>query len=947
MAALRYLAPVALLLLAPLAKAEGTAQSSPAPTWAFEESDIPVDREFRFGVLDNGMRYVLRENGTPEGTILVRLHIGSGSLDETESERGLAHFLEHMAFNGSTRIPEGEMVKLLEREGLAFGADTNASTSFESTVYKLNLPRNDPELLDTALMLMRETASELTIAPEAVERERGVVLAERRDRRNFAYRELEDQFAFHSPGARYVERLPAGTQEVLEQASAQDLQEFYRRTYVPANAVVIVVGDLPLDQTEEKVRRWFADWRGGPDPMEPEAGPVDINRAGETDIYIDPALPERVTVTRLGPWEQRPDNVANRQQALLRKVGYDVVNRRLQRLARQENAPFKGAGYGTGDVFEDARATNLIVDSADGEWRRGLLVAGTELRRVLAYGFSDAEVAEQVAQLRKSIQNAARASDTRNNGALVDALIALVEEEQIPSTPQSALERFEAFAGQITPQSVLAALRADAVPLDNPLIRLEGRQAPQGGADALHAAWQDVTQAEIAPPDVSQAAEFAYQDFGPPGAIMSDTVDPQFGFRLIRFANGVMLNLKKTDIARDRVSFRLTLDGGDLLQTHESPLRTALTSSLPNGGLGAHSQDDLASILAGRNVRFAIASTDEGFRMSGSTTPEDLDLQMKLLAAALTDPGYRPEGVEQFRRLIANFFARLDATPASALGNQLGGILSDNDPRFTLQPQEAYDALTFDQLRGDISDRLLHGAIELALVGDFDEQAAIDAVAGTLGALPRRETRFRPYTEQRQRSFTAARGPRTLTHDGEPDQALVYLTWPTSDDSDLAETLKLGLLARIVRLELQEKLREELGEAYSPSASSSPSKVWPGYGTFAITTQVDQKQVIPVRAAIHRMLDELRSQPVDPDKLDRARQPLLEDYDNLLKTLGGWMSLVDRAQSESDRLHRYSDAPGIIQQITRQEILATAQMYLAPAEAVELLVLPANGDAAE
>ncbi|MDY7099066.1 MAG: insulinase family protein, partial [Pseudomonadota bacterium] len=190
------------------------------PTWAFEASDIPVDKGYTFGQLPNGMRYILRQNGTPEGTAMVRMRIDSGSLDETDTERGLSHYLEHMAFNGSKGIPEGEMIKLLEREGLAFGADTNASTGFEAITYMLNLPRNDEELLDTALMLMRETASELLIEEDAVERERGVILAERRDRRNFAQRAQEDSFEFFAPGARFVDRLPIGTLEVLENATA-------------------------------------------------------------------------------------------------------------------------------------------------------------------------------------------------------------------------------------------------------------------------------------------------------------------------------------------------------------------------------------------------------------------------------------------------------------------------------------------------------------------------------------------------------------------------------------------------------------------------------------------------------------------------------------------------------------------------------------------------------
>ncbi len=237
--------------------------ASGEPVWYFEQSDVPVDQGYTFGRLDNGMRYILRQNATPEGTAMVRMRIDSGSLDETETERGLSHFLEHMAFNGSKGIPEGEMIKLLEREGLAFGADTNASTGFDAITYMLNLPRNDEALLDTALMLMRETASELTIAPDAVDRERGVVLAERRDRANYAQRAQEDNFRFIAPGARFADRLPIGTLEVLQTGSAKDLRGLYQRSYTPANTVLVIVGDYPVGVMEANLESALCRLDGG------------------------------------------------------------------------------------------------------------------------------------------------------------------------------------------------------------------------------------------------------------------------------------------------------------------------------------------------------------------------------------------------------------------------------------------------------------------------------------------------------------------------------------------------------------------------------------------------------------------------------------------------------------------------------------------------------------
>jgi zinc protease len=891
------------------------------------------------------MRYVIRQNATPAGTAVVRLEIGSGSLSETDAERGYAHFVEHMAFNGSTSVPEGEMVKLLERNGLAFGADTNASTGFEQTLYKLDLPRNDPALLDTALMLMRETASELTMSPEAVERERGVVLSEMRDRNTYDLRNYVARSQFLTPGAHYTSRLPIGTAEAINAATSQSLKAFWSREYVPANAAVVVIGDFDPALVEQAIQRHFASWKPAPLPTEPDPGPVDPASKGRTDIYIDPALSERITIARNGPWLGVPDSIAERRRNLLREIGYAIVNRRLERVSRGDNPPFRSAGFGTGDVFKVGRTTRLIVDTGEGEWRSGLLAATREYRRALAFGFTPAELAEQVSNIRAASRNAAASAATRSNNALFNAVLELLRDEIVPSTPQSSLERLEAFIPAITPDAVMGAMKKNAVLLDDPLIRFEGRLAPNGGAEALRAAWNEASGQKLEAEAEQQTRLFAYTDFGKPGTVAFDQRESRLGIRLVTFANGVRLNLKSTRLQADRVRVSVSVDGGQMLNTAKSPLATAMTATLPVGGLGKHTADELESILAGRSVGFDIDDEGDAFVMDAATTTDDLELQLQLLAAGLTDPGYRPQGESQYRRNIANFFASKDATPQSVLANALGGILSDGDPRFTLQPLEDYRALSFEKLRQSIGDRLQHGAVEIALVGDFDEDHAIALVAKTFGALAPREPAFRPYDAERLRAFTAKRGQRVIRHKGVADQALLRLSWPTRDDSDQTETLQLGLLEKVVRIELLDSLREALGKAYSPSASSNVSRVYKGYGTFDIAVSVNVTDVGQTREVIAQTIRSLAEAPVSNDILQRARQPMLESYDNALKTNEGWMGLVDRAQSEAFRIDRYLTARDKLAAITASDLQALVRRYLTPAGAVEALVLPEGVEA--
>jgi zinc protease len=941
---MRRLTPL-LVLLALLSacapQAERLASAArPRPVWGFLQSDIPPEPEYRFNRLPNGLRYIIRRNATPKGTAMVRLEIAAGSLDESPAERGFAHFVEHMAFNGSTNVPEGEMVRLLERNGLAFGADTNASTGFEATTYMLDLPRADPKLLDVALMLMRETASELTITPEAVARERGVILAELRDRNTWQMRNGMNQAKFLHPLALYPDRFPIGVAETINGATADALRAFWRREYVPEHATVIVIGDFDPAVVEKAIVARFGSWQPQPFAEQPGPGPVDTQSAGRTEIYIDPALSERVTASRHGKWVDGPDTAAQRRENLLRQIGYAIVNRRFLRIVRQPDPPFRGAGFGTGDVFRTGRTTNLIVDTIDGRWRRGLIAAGIEYRRALQYGFTAGEVAEQVANIRTSSQDAAASAETRSNGTLMGAVFDLLRNDIVPGSPQGSLQRLEAFIPQITPEAVHEAMKREAVPLKAPLLRFHGRREPQGGAEAIRAAWDEAMRAPLTRGAEITSSGFAYNDFGPPGTVTSDVVEPALGIRQVRFANGVRLNLKKTDIETDKVVVQVSVDGGDMLNTRENPLATQMVSTLPVGGLGKHSQDELQSILAGHTVSAGLSSTPETFVASAHTTPRDLQLQLEVMTAFITDPGYRPEGEIQYRLNINNFFAQQRATPNSALTNAIGGILSDNDPRFTLQPVEAYRKLTFAQLRQDMADRLTHGAIEIGIVGDINEAQAIDFVARAFGALPPREADFRPYTAERTRGFTKNRRPRVIRHTGAPDQALLRLTWPTRDDSDPAESLKLELLERIMRIELTETLREKLGKAYSPGAASTLSRFWRGYGVFGIAASIDVHEVSATRAAIAETVAELRAAPVSDDVLQRARAPMVEAIDNGLKSNGGWMSLVDRAQTEPEEIERYLNARERLQVITAADVQAMALRYLEPGQDVEVLVLP-------
>ncbi|MCC7266243.1 MAG: insulinase family protein, partial [Caulobacteraceae bacterium] len=371
----------------PFAKAPSTAPAKlEQGEWPQAKSDVAPDPQVRFGALPNGMRYAIMKNATPPQQGSLRLRFDAGSLMETDAQQGLAHFLEHMAFNGSKNVPEGEMIKTLERLGLSFGADTNASTDFQQTIYKLDLPRTDAESLDTSLMLMRETAGELLIDPAAVDRERGVVLSEERARATPSYRVYKDRLEFLLKGQLPPARLPIGKVEVLKSAPAAQIQEFYRRYYRPERAVLVVAGDIDVDAVEAKIKARFSDWTAqGPSGGVPDLGRVE-RRKPQARLVVEAGAPPSLQLAWVGPPKTAPDTLAKRREDLVTALGFAVLNRRFSAMARAADPPFLGAGAFEGDEYKAAHVVMVTVNVQQDRWRPALEAVDREQRRIIQHG---------------------------------------------------------------------------------------------------------------------------------------------------------------------------------------------------------------------------------------------------------------------------------------------------------------------------------------------------------------------------------------------------------------------------------------------------------------------------------------------------------------------------------------------------------------------------------
>lgn len=943
---MRVLAPLPLLALTLpcVAQAEtGAEQEQPAAAnaWGNAIYDIAPDGRVEYGVLDNGLRYAILQNERPEETVVIRFGFDVGWVDEEDDELGLAHFIEHMAFNGSTNIPEGEMIKLLEREGLAFGADTNASTGFEDTIYRLDLPRNDPELLDTALMLMRETASELTIAEDAVDRERGVIQSETRTRNNYSIRRLRDYLQFIAPETRYSARFRAeGTVENIDAAPAQRLRDLYARYYRPDNAALVIVGDVDPALVREKLVETFADWEALPDAIERvEGGMIDLDRGTAAANFVDPDVEHIVVIDRFAPYDRRESRQADFRRSLLSSLGRAMVNRRLEKIANAPDAPIISGGISSGDFFDLYDQSTMTVQAKEGEWETALQIGEQEWRRAIEHGFTDAELAEQVANFTRVYRTAAEQQDTRRSASLAGGILSTAKTGRLFVTPQTNWQLFQDMIGEVTPEAVAQVFREDYA-LSAPLVHVSTKQAIEGGESAILSVLDASRAVPVEAPQGGDAVEFAYTDFGAPGTIVSDETVEDLGFRQIRFANNVRLNLKSTDFEKGRVRFNIRIGSG-LLSIPDDAVGTGMfiSTSLDSGGLGKHSYDELRQIMAGRDVSNGLSTQSDQFRVGGATTMADLPLQMELTTAYLTDPGFREEALTRWQALLPPFFARADATPQGVAQFELPQVITDGDPRFGIPSEAALNAITLEQARALTSAQFASAPIEISVVGEIDEEAVIAAVSRTFGALPERAETLRSFSEERQVSFTSRKAPVTLAHAGAEDQALAQVYWPTTDDDNAQEEATMRLLATVMRLQLLEEIRENLGASYSPGANSAMSDTYDGFGSFSASVVIAPEDADKVFETIDAIAADLRDAPVEDDLLERARKPMLEQLAKSRRENSYWLGMLSESQLRAERLDRYRDYEERLLAITPDMLREAAAKYLRNEDALRIRII--------
>ncbi len=917
--------------------------AAPAHAWPQAASDIPVDPKAVFGKLDNGFRYIIYPNSEPPDRVSLRLHIASGSLMEAEDQRGLAHFLEHMVFNGSKDFSAEELIPKMQRLGIGFGAHVNAFTSFDQTVYMLDLPDLSQETVDLGFTVMRDFGDGALLDQKEIDSERGVILSEKVSRDSVQTRIMEKQFDMLLPKSLVSKRFPIGEEAVISKAARERFADLYSRYYIPQRMTFIVVGDIEAKKMEERIRKTFGSMKN-PEKAgtEPDLGPIDQPEGIQAAVFADPEVASTdLSLMLVRPAKNEPDTASERSQELALGLANSIISRRFERISKEENSPVADGSASDSDLFNYMEIGSIDVTAADDRWQDALPVLEREFRRALEYGFTAAELAEAKSNVLNTYQQRVKQKQSRRSDVIASALARIVNDRKVFSDPETDLKLATEALDSLDADKVHAAF-ADFWKSTGYHLILTTKEKPEG-AEAKLAALYDKSRGEtVEAPAAREMKPFGYTDFGNPGKVASRKEIEDLGITQLIFENKVRVNLKPTDFEKGRIRLLARIGSGKLTQPADMPmLDDFATAVFEGGGLGKHSNDDLREILAGKNVGTNLAIGEDAFLLSGTTTSADFATEVRLMCANLTDPGYRTEALWQFRKAVPMIYQQLRHTAAGPQ-QEMQAWLYGNDPRFAPAPEEKLASYTLEDAKKWLTPELTKGYLELSIVGDFQTEKILPDLLATFGALAPRAEKPADLATARKVELPKAPAEKSFTYDSKIPQGVATAYWPADGvRGHQKEFRRLNVLAAIYGDRLREEIREKLGASYSPAAAASGSDALEGVGYVVGQSVGKPEDLDRLLTTMRDLATKFAESGATDDELDRALKPVLSQLRKSLRDNSYWLGTVlSQSQEDPARLELARGRDEDYTSIKLSEIDALAKKYLGADNALLTAIKP-------
>ncbi|MBC7835044.1 MAG: insulinase family protein [Phycisphaerales bacterium] len=932
--------------------AKPASQPPAQPVGAAKLSDpLPTDPRLVTGQLENGLRYVILKHATPPGRAAVYMHVSTGSLNETEKQRGAAHYLEHLAFNGSENFPPGKVVPFFESLGLTFGQHQNAFTSFDQTTYILELPDNTPETMGKALSFFSDVAGRLLLLPEEIDRERQVILEEKRSRLGAQQRVQEYILERLMPGSLVGARLPIGTEETLAALSQADFKDYYSKFYTPSNTTVLVVADTEPAQVAEQITGAFgaiakADFAADQDP---KVTPYTETRA---IVATDPELTSaQVSIARVAKVSPPPTTYAQLRERLVENLATNAYSRRMEKMVSGGEAKFLGSAAFVADLFRAGRLIQVGAEGQPEKWEEFFKQMALELQRARLHGLSQREIDDAKADLLAGAQRFVQQESTlpaavmlrRMNSGIAQGEPLMGAQQELDALNLvlptiSAGEASARFAELFDPSNVtfiaeLPSTGSHKVPTETELVAL--------GRDALSA--KPEKAAEIARITELMPSKPA------PGKVVDQSEHEASQVLTATLENGVTVHHRFMDYRKDEASVVITLAGGQLQESAGNRgVADAATLAFGRPATSALSSNSIKDFLTGKNISVGGGAGMDTVTVSVGGSPADLELGMQLAHLLLTDPKIEAAALDQWKDRWKQAIEQREKDPQAAFSDAMARALFPSDIRGQPITQEHVDRMTLGQAQAWLTNVVRTAPIEVSIVGDLPRERAIDLATTYLGSLPKRE-RMTAATLDELRTVKRPDGPvlATTKLTTETPVAVLLSGFFGSDADNIADTRALDMAGRVLSVRMNLELRERESLVYSIGAQPQPGRALPGFGLFLAASTTAPEKADTLGARIVEMYRAFAQGGPTDEEMTVAKVQVANALDEQMRDPRFWTSRLSTMAYRESKLDDALGAPAAYQAITAVQVKEVFNKYFSDASRIEVCVKPEAAPPAE
>ena len=935
--------PRLLLLTLALAIAGCLAQAQLQVARAQALTDVmPTDPQITMGKFANGLRYYIRANKKPEKRAELRLVVKAGSILEDDDQQGLAHLVEHMAFNGTKNFPKNKTIEFMESLGMRFGADVNAYTTFDETVYMLTVPTDKPEMMDKAMLILEDWAHNLSFDPAEIEKERGVVIEEWRLGQGANMRMLQKIFPVVLKGSRYADRLPIGKPEIIQHGKAERLKQFYTDWYRPDLMAVVAVGDFDKAAMEKMITAHFASIPAAtksrpraqydvPDHVETSYAIASDKEASGTVVEMETLLPSRPQKT-LGDYRQQTiDNLFS-----------GMLSARFEEITQQPNAPFLNAGAGRNNFFARSKdAATLIALVKEEGIERGLEALLSEAERVARFGFTATELERQKQNvLRNYEQYALEKENTESGQRAAEYIRNFLDDEPLPSADDEyALQK--RFLPGITLDEV-NKLAKEWFPDRNRMVIVE---APEKAGvtipdqTKLAAVIKSAATKELKP-YVDSAAGTALLDTVPAGGTITKTVTKDaLGITEWELSNGVRVILKTTNFKEDEILFRATSPGGTSLASDSDYITaSSATQVVTAGGIGKFNIVDFEKMMSGKiaNVTPFINELQEG--LNGNSSRKDLETMFQLIYLRFTQPRADANAFNVQTTQLKTLLANQSAVPEFNFSKALMAARYQNHLRRQLASTETIDQWNLDKSMAFYKDRFADASdFTFVFVGSFDLPTIKPLVEKYLGSLPsiRRKETWKDVGVHTPNDVVVKK-----VEKGVEPKSISAIVFSGPFEYNQTNRVAIRAMSEILQRRLLETIREELSGTYginaTPSYQRNPN---PEYAiTISFGSAPDRTEALIKR--VFEEIETFKTNGPTEQQLSDEKETLLREFETNSKQNSYLLSQLSVRYEQGDDPAGVWMVPDYYKKIDKAMIQEAAKTYLNTKRYVEVMLFP-------